>query len=82
MAKPPFLYKNTLNNINDYGKTKIKNMYNNLENKNASIYKRNFEGVSEICEKDMNKGVCTKQNRSVERGSKRNYVRFLLTKKP
>ena len=42
-------------------------MYNNFK-KNASIYKRNFEGVSEI-EKDMNKGVCTKQNRSVVRGT-------------
>ena len=48
-------------------KRKSKICTNNL--KCASIYKRNAEGVSEICEKDMNKGVCTKQNRSVVRGS-------------
>ena len=52
MAKPPLLYlinQNLTKNINDNGKTKIKNMYNNL--KSASIYKRNFEGVSEIVRK-------------------------------
>ena len=52
MAKPPFLYlkiQYLTNNINDNGKTKIKNIYNNL--KSASIYKRNFEGVSEIVRK-------------------------------
>ena len=47
-----------------------KNMYNMYHKyKCASIYKRNFEGVSEIGRKIRIKGVCTKQNRSVVRGS-------------
>ena len=51
MAKPPFLHLKIpiFKNINDNGKTKIKNMYNNF--KCESIYKRNFEGVSEIVRK-------------------------------
>ena len=51
MAKPPFLcLKITICNINDNEKkTKIKNMYINFKCEN--IYKRNFEGVSEIVRK-------------------------------
>ena len=68
MAKPPFL------------KTKTNTMYHKY--KCACIYKRNFEGISEIFEKDKNKGVCTKTESFCCTRVKRNYVRYLLTKKP
>ena len=55
-------------------------MYINV--KCESIYKRNFEGASEFVRKIWIREHVQKQNRSVVRGSKRNYVRFLLTKKP
>ena len=42
-------------------------MYNNL--KSASIYKRNFEGVSEIVRKRRIREYVQKQNRFVVRGS-------------
>ena len=50
MGKPPFLcLKITIFNITGNEKSKIKNMYINF--KCESIYKRNFEGVSEIVRK-------------------------------
>ena len=56
------------------------NMYNKY--KCASIYRRNFEGVSEIVRKIRIKGVCTKTESFCCTRVKRNYVRYLLTKKP
>jgi hypothetical protein len=45
---------------------KIKNMYNNLK---VQYIQKKFRRGFGNCEKEMDKGVCTTQNRSVVRGS-------------
>ena len=54
-------------------------MYNNI--KCAVIYKRNFEGVSGIVRKIRIREYVQTESFCCTR-VKRNYVRFLLTKKP